>query len=198
MEKHNPEEVIGSAQKALILLKEGNERYVLGQLSDKTHYADERKLLRTKQNPFAIVLTCADSRTPPEIFFDQELGDLFVIRNAGNVCDPITLGSMEYAVEHLGTRLVVICGHTNCGAVRAALTDSNLPKNIQIIADYIKPAIALGGDIEQITKNNVEEMVRIASNDSILRHSEIMIVGALYNVKTGVVTWLRKHRLHHE
>lgn len=107
------------SQKALELLKEGNARFVSGALTPKDHYKEERQKLSEGQHPFAVVLCCSDSRVVPEILFDQQLGDLFVIRNAGNVVDLHVLGSIEYAVEHLGAPLVVVLGHSNCGAVTA-------------------------------------------------------------------------------
>lgn len=101
MKLHDPGRVITDARVAIELLREGNQRYVSGNLSDKTSFSKDREILNKGQKPFAVVLCCSDSRVVPEIFFDQKLGDLFVIRNAGNVIDSTALGSIEYAVEHL-------------------------------------------------------------------------------------------------
>jgi carbonic anhydrase len=109
-------------------LIEGNRRFVSGNLATKDFSEAKRKELAKGQKPFAVVVGCSDSRVPPEIIFDQGLGDIFVVRVAGNVLDPISLGSIEYAVEHLKTPLIVILGHTHCGAVKAtieATTDLN-------------------------------------------------------------------------
>ena len=120
MRLHQPTEQITDAQEALQLLKEGNLRFVEEHLSDKSDYALERKALHEAQKPFAVVLCCSDSRVVPELFFDQKLGDIFVVRNAGNVVDDVVQGSVEYAVEGLGCPLVVVCGHSKCGAITAA------------------------------------------------------------------------------
>ena len=122
---------------ALQSLKAGNKRFVTGGLSPKNTYAEDRKALCEGQHPFAVVLCCSDSRVAPEIIFDQKLGDLFVIRNAGNVIDKHVLGSIEYAVEHLGTSLVVVMGHSCCGAVTA--TRLSLPSTLRL-ALTITPA----------------------------------------------------------
>ena len=117
---YKPYQSVKDAAQAVELLKKGNERYLQGNFSDKSDYASERDILAGGQHPFAAVLTCSDSRTPPEIFFDQRLGDIFVVRNAGNIADPTALGSIEYAVEHLKVPLVAVVGHGKCGAVIAA------------------------------------------------------------------------------
>ena len=115
------------SDKALDLLKSGNARFVSGALTPKDDYATLREKLSAGQHPFAVVLCCSDSRIAPEIIFDQKLGDLFVIRNAGNVVDEEVLGSIEYAVEHLETSLVVVMGHAACGAVTATYNGDDLP-----------------------------------------------------------------------
>ena len=116
-----------NAHNAIELLKAGNARFISGALSPKEDYAEDRKRLAEGQHPFAVVLCCSDSRVAPEIIFDQKLGDLFVIRNAGNVVDDDVLGSIEYAVEHLGTPLVVVLGHSCCGAVTATFQVATCP-----------------------------------------------------------------------
>ena len=133
--------MIIDSQKALDLLKEGNNRFVSGAMTPKDDYAELREKLSAGQQPFAVVLCCSDSRVAPEIIFDQKLGDLFVIRIAGNVVDKHVLGSIEYAVEHLGTPLVIVMGHSCCGAVTATRLGEALPDNIMAIARRIKPSI---------------------------------------------------------
>jgi carbonic anhydrase len=113
----SPAELIEDAGSALQLLKEGNERYVKGKLVAKNSYAADR-ILSNGQKPFAVILTCSDSRAVPEIFFDQKLGDIFTIRNAGNIADTTALGSLEYAVEHFKAPLVVVIGRSNGGTRR--------------------------------------------------------------------------------
>ena len=136
-----------SAQEALIRLKEGNQRFVSGTSSLEPQNNPGRcRELVAGQQPFAVVVGCADSRVPVEMIFDQGLGDLFVIRVAGNVAGPIQLGSIEYAVQELGTRLVVVLGHTNCGAVGATLAvlqnpPDNFSPNLGAIVTHIQPAV---------------------------------------------------------
>lgn len=190
MNMHKPDQLIQNINEALQLLKEGNERYLKGELANKDSYVDDREVLKDGQKPFAVIVTCSDSRVAPEIFFDQKLGDIFIIRNAGNVCDVTALGSIEYAVEHLGTRLVVVCGHSKCGAVTAAVQGGHLPPNIKSITDRIQPAVARGGDVDAVIHFNVEEMVKIVQADEIIQHEGATVVGAYYDVHTGAVSWL--------
>jgi carbonic anhydrase len=187
---HAPAELIEDADLALQLLKEGNERYVQGKLVAKNSYAADREILNSGQKPFAVVLTCSDSRAAPEIFFDQKLGDIFTIRNAGNVADTTALGSLEYAVEHLKAPLVVVIGHSKCGAVTAAHEGGELPPNIAHIVGYIKPAVARGGDVDEAINANVEVMVDKIKEDAIVEHLGVTVVGAYYDIHTGEVTWL--------
>ena len=190
MKCHKPLELIQDANESLQLLKEGNERYLEGELSDKSSYEEDREALSGSQKPFAVVVTCSDSRVAPEIFFDQKLGDIFIVRNAGNVVDNTTLGSIEYAVEHLKSPLVVVCGHSKCGAVTAACAGGELPPNIQSIADRIKPAVEKGGDVDEVIHHNVGVMVDHIKADEIIQHLNITVVGAYYDIHTGVVEWL--------
>src|SRR3954447_17287807 len=132
-----------SADAALAKLKEGNIRFSSNKVSEGKPNAAKRAETVKSQHPFAIVLACADSRTSPELLFDANIGDLFVIRTAGNVVDEHALGSLEYAVAHLGTRLVVILGHQRCGAVIAAVASDTAPSHIQSLVRDIQPAVVL-------------------------------------------------------
>lgn len=188
---HQPDQQIDNPEIALEFLKKGNERYLSGSLCNKDSYAADREILKNGQKPFAVILTCADSRVSPEIYFDQRLGDIFIVRNAGNVADPIALGSIEYAVEHLHAPLIVIVGHSSCGAVTAAVKGGNLPPNIKAITDLIEPAHRRGGDdVELVAHFHVEEMVDAVRNDAIVKHFGTKVLGAYYNIHTGVVEWL--------
>lgn len=129
------------ADEALNRLKEGNERFVAEKRSHPHEDNEYRLSLSKGQDPFAVVLACADSRVTPEILFDQGLGDLFVIRVAGNVAKEKVTGSIEYAVAHLGVRLVVVLGHQNCGAVGASIGVAELSHNLQALVNEIKPAV---------------------------------------------------------
>ncbi len=130
-----------TAEEALRRLIEGNQRYVAGTPSHPDQTNQRRAELAGGQTPFAVVLTCSDSRVAPELFFDQGLGDLFVIRNAGNVLDDHVLGTMEYAVEHLHVGLIVVVGHAKCGAVSAAVAGGEVPGHIRSLVESIEPAL---------------------------------------------------------
>ena len=190
MKIHHPVELIEDANVALQILKDGNERYLKGELIQKDTYSADRALLGSGQKPFAVVLTCSDSRAVPEIFFDQKLGDIFVIRNAGNIVDTTVLGSIEYATEHLKSRLVVVCGHSNCGAVTAACSGGELPPNIKQLIAHILPAVKNGGNIDEAIHNNVKLMVDQIKADEIIKHLGVTVVGAYYDIKSGAVKWL--------
>ncbi|MDL2234788.1 carbonic anhydrase [Christensenellaceae bacterium OttesenSCG-928-L17] len=190
MRIHKPDEQVTSAEEALQLLKEGNARFVSGMLMNKNSHKEDREILKSSQKPFAVVLCCSDSRVAPEIFFDQKLGDLFVIRNAGNVTDETVFGSIEYAVEHLHTPLVVVCGHSCCGAVTAACGGAELPPNIQSIADRIQPAISRGGDVDKVIHNHVEIVVEQVMEDAFVKELGTKVAGAYYDIHTGEVTWM--------
>src|SRR3954466_12334475 len=131
-----------SPDAALAKLNEGNARFVASKVSDGKPTAAKRAETGQAQHPFAVILGCADSRVAPEIVFDQNIGDLFVVRTAGNLVDDYALGSIEYAVEHLGTRLIVVLGHERCGAVSAALASDSAPGHINSLVRDIHPAVA--------------------------------------------------------
>ena len=178
------------SQKALELLKAGNTRFVSGTLTPKDDYTELRENLSKGQHPFAVVLCCSDSRVAPEIIFDQKLGDLFVIRNAGNVVDEHVLGSIEYAVEHLGTPLVVVMGHSSCGAVTATHKGEALPDNIMALAKHIKPSIDTSCCIDDNARRHAIRMVKVIQKDPIVKHMNAQVVAAFYNIHSGQVEWL--------
>ncbi len=178
------------SQQALDLLKAGNTRFVSGALTPKDDYAELREQLSKGQQPFAVVLCCSDSRVAPEIIFDQKLGDLFVIRNAGNVVDEDVLGSIEYAVEHLGTQLVVVLGHSSCGAVTATCQGGDLPGHILDLAKRIKPSINTSCCIDDNARRHAKRMAQLIEDDEIVLHVGAKVVAAFYNLKSGKVEWL--------
>lgn len=190
MDIHNPDELVKSADDALAILKEGNARFVQNKLMSKESYEADRKVLSGGQKPFAVVICCADSRVSPEIYFDQKLGDIFVIRNAGNVIDPVVLGSIEYGAEHLGSPLVVVVGHSKCGAVTAACEGGKLPKNIQSIVDIIKPSIKAGDSVDKVVHTHTLAMANAVKKDRIIKRLGTKVIPAYYDIETGVVTWL--------
>jgi carbonic anhydrase len=171
-------------------LKEGNERFVTGSLSNKDSYIEDRKRLCEGQHPFAVVLCCSDSRVVPEIIFDQKLGDLFVIRNAGNIVDEEVLGSIEYAVEHLGSPLVVVMGHASCGAVTATYQGGDLPGHILDLAKRIKPSINKSCCIDDNAKQHARRMAQLIEEDEIVHDVGAKVIAAFYDLQSGKVEWL--------
>jgi len=190
MKIHQAAEFIDDANVALQILKEGNERFLKGELINKVVFNKDREVLCSGQKPFAVILTCSDSRVAPEIFFDQKLGDIFIIRNAGNIADMTALGSIEYAIEHLKSKLVVVCGHAKCGAITAACSGAEFSPNVQHIINHIKPAVEKGGFLDEIICNNVEIMVEQIKADVIVRHLGTMVTGAYFDLHSGAVKWL--------
>ena len=179
-----------NTQQALNLLKEGNARFISGSLTPKDDYALLREKLSAGQHPFAVVLCCSDSRVAPEIIFDQKLGDLFVIRNAGNIVDEEVLGSIEYAVEHLETPLVVVMGHASCGAVTATCQGGDLPSHIFDLTKRIKPSIDTYCCIDDNSKRHARRMVQLIEEDEIIHHVGAKVVAAFYDLQSGKVDWL--------
>jgi len=177
-------------ESSLQSLKAGNERFVSGKLSKKDTYTEDRKKLCEGQRPFAVVLCCSDSRVAPEILFDQKLGDLFVIRNAGNVVDETVLGSVEYALEHLGTPLVVVLGHGSCGAVTATCQGNELPTNIMSLAKRIKPSISPNCCIDDNARRHALRMAQMIEEDEIVKHLGAKVLAAFYDLCNGGVEWL--------
>jgi len=195
-----------SAQEALDRLREGNSRFVDEAHRDRGVSHERRRELTASQNPFAIVLGCSDSRVPAEIVFDQGLGDLFVIRVAGNIVAPSQVGSVEFAAERFGTRLVVVLGHSNCGAIAATLEDLRGggagSRHVRSIVDRIRPAVEplleteLREQPEQLTRQAIRANIRASANhlrhgsevlERLIQRDGLLVVGAEYSLETGVV-----------
>lgn len=197
-----------SALKALERLREGNHRFLTGNQSRDTSMSRiQRMESLAGQQPFAVILGCSDSRVPVETVFDQSFGDLFVIRVAGNIVAPSQIGSIEFATERFGTRLVVVLGHTHCGAVEATLEELQRPtasqsRNLHSIVQRIQPAVEgllatdLKRDFNALTRQAIRANVRISVDH--LRHGSdvleelaekdgLLIVGAEYALESGVV-----------
>ncbi|TWJ19412.1 carbonic anhydrase [Geobacter argillaceus] len=198
----------GTADEALQKLLEGNKRYVEQQMTgQKLSDAHTRETLATSQHPYAIILSCSDSRVPPEIVFDKGLGEVFVVRVAGNVPDPVVLGSVEYAAEHLGSPLVVVLGHERCGAVTAAVEAKGKPEgNLGAIIKTIAPAVKQarteykGADKAALVETAIDDNVKlVAANltkqSSLLKHlvkeGKLKIVAAKYDLDDGQVRLLK-------
>jgi carbonic anhydrase len=190
-----------TGEQALQQLIEGNDRFV----ADKSIHPDQTKerrvALASGQNPIAIVFTCSDSRVAPELFFDQGLGDLFVIRNAGNVLDDHVIGSMEYAVEHLHVPLIIVVGHAKCGAVTAAVAGGEVPGHIHSIVDDLAPAVEqtkdLPGDkVDNAVRANALRAAGILSQvgpilKEAVSRTNLLIVAARYDLTTGKIEILK-------
>jgi len=196
------------APEALERLREGNRRFVTSLDSSEAPDRQVRRVQLVKeQKPFAIILGCSDSRVPAEIVFDQGLGDLFVIRVAGNIVAPSQVGSVEFAAARFGTRLVVVLGHSQCGAILATIEELQQPaehqsRNLRSIVDRVRPSVEgllrteLRGDVEALARDAVRANVR-ASVDHLRHGSDVLeqlihreglrVVGAEYSIETGHV-----------
>ncbi|HUL18434.1 MAG TPA: carbonic anhydrase [Steroidobacteraceae bacterium] len=195
-----------SASEALAALREGNHRFVTEQRRDDGDISARRRAIASRQEPFAIILGCSDARVPAELVFDQGLGDLFVIRVAGNIVAPSQVGSVEFAAEAFGTRLVVVLGHTNCGAIHATLQQLARPwreqsRNLRSIVDRIRPAVedligSAAHDRAELEHRAVRANIRMSANhlrhgsgvlEELIRTDGLRVVGAEYSVDSGVV-----------
>lgn len=188
-----------SADKAMDMLVAGNQRFVTEKFADINMGQMRREELTKGQHPFAIIVSCSDSRVPPELVFNEGLGDLFVVRTAGEVVDDVALGSIEYAIEHLGVKLVVVLGHEECGAVKATIAGGEIPGHILAITSAITPAVNQAkmqkGDL--LTNSigaNVDMIVeKLNTSEPIIKESigkdHVKIVGAVYELKTGKVVF---------
>lgn len=177
-------------------LEAGNADFVKGKSPKVDLSADHRAELAKGQHPWCTVLGCADSRVPPELLFETGTGELFTVRVAGNVADPATVGSVEYASEHLGSQVVVVLGHESCGAVKAALGTDSLGPNLDALLGLIRPGIASITDLDAAVRANVKAQVAaLRSNSAILRELEhegkVTILGARYDLDTGAVEWIK-------
>ena len=224
----HPDQPMVAPADAISKLKEGNGRFTAGNMQHPHKSHDERKYMasnsyenagmtflgmtaeqaakrRTEliksQHPFATVVSCSDSRLPPEMVFDQGLGDLFICRVAGNVINDENLGSIEYSVDHLGVRLVLVLGHQSCGAVKAAketiAAKGKAPGHIESLVTAIKPAVesTVNGDLDATIKANVKHVVdELRSSTPILKakvdSGQIQVVGGYYSLDTGAVSFL--------
>ncbi len=188
-------------EQALKNLKDGNQRFIQAKYQDARKGTKRRTEVAKGQQPFAVIVGCSDSRVPPELIFDQGLGDIFIIRLAGNIVDGAALGSIEYAVDHLGTPLVVVLGHQDCGAIKATVQGGEAHGHITILVETLKPAVekAKGqpGDLlDNAIRANVQLITeQLKSADPIVskavKAGKAMIVGAYYDLETGVVSFLQ-------
>ena len=192
-----------SADDALHQLSTGDKRFVAGK-SEEPHGAalvERRHTLAKDQKPFAVIVSCSDSRVPPELVFDVTLGDIFVVRTAGEVVDSVALGSIEYAVEHLGTRLIVVMGHQRCGAVSAAVSGATDTGDIPNVLKAILPAVEEtkgqpGDRIDNAVRADARDIAKRLQNAGpiiapLVQKGEVKIVAAYYSLDTGEVEFLK-------
>ena len=206
----------GAGEDSLTRLLDGNKRFMTGEFAKKDLSESRRQELTKGQSPFATVLSCSDSRVAPELIFDQGLGDVFIVRDAGNVVDPVTLGSIEYGAEHLHTPLLVILGHEKCGAVTAALDTKGKPGgNIGAILKKIMPAVktarkakkdreeTLNLAIQENVRNTYRGVMKSKTVRELVHEGKLQIVGAEYYLGTGKVETVdlasapEGHKSHH-
>jgi len=198
-----------SPEEALSRLKNGNDRFVEGTAKHpRTDAARRAETVKDGQHPIATVIACSDSREPVEIVCDQGVGDVFIIRVAGNVCNTDEIASVEYGVGHLGTPVCVVMGHTNCGAVTAAATDAELHGNLPALIGFIYPAVQrakkshpeLSG--KALVPAAIEANVWLSIENLFHRSAEVrkhaaegkvLVVGAIYDLASGKITWLGPH-----
>ena len=189
-----------SAGDSLKLLLEGNQRFVDGKLEHPNQTVARRTEAAKGQHPFAALLACSDSRTAPEIIFDRGLGDIFVVRVAGNVADQVVIESLDYSVKHLGVRLVMILGHNRCGAVTAAVLGHEEEGDVGPMLTELRPAVEAskdmsGNPVENAVRENVKlVMEKIATSEELsamVKSGELKIVGGIYDLDTGKIQMMK-------
>lgn len=191
-----------SAEKALEKLIQGNERFVSLKLKHPDSDKKRRKEMLKGQHPFVVILSCSDSRVPPELIFDQGLGDIFEIRNAGNVLDEHVIGSIEYAVMHCGVKLIVIMGHQDCGAVAATLSGVSETKYIKSLEESVQPAVddckkkGIEVNSDNVVKAHVMQDINELMQQDIelvkyMKKNNVQILPAYYSLETGKVEFLK-------
>jgi len=188
---------VKNTDEILSRLRAGNERFVADRRDGKLDDSKRRQSLASGQAPFAIVLSCADSRVVPELAFDVGLGELFVVRVAGNVANTSSVASIEYAVAHLGSSVIVVLGHESCGAVTAAMGEGSHGPNLTHLLGHITPAVKASGDapVNDVVKKNAQMVAaELSARSSILKEAvdgkKLEIVPAYYGLETGAVTFL--------
>jgi len=186
---HAPDVLIENWGAALQYLKEGNERFVSHKPIDRLSVESDLSVLGEGQMPFAIVVTCSDSRVAPEIYFDQRLGDIFVIRNAGNIADTVALGSIEFAAGHLQAPLIVVVGHSACGAIKGAMGGGEFSPNLQHIIDHIASTLTEKDDATIAARENVKTVVAAISQNDVVAEVGTKVIGAYFDIETGTVTF---------
>ena len=188
---------IDTPDQALAALMEGNRRFVSGHVTSPHRNLERVRQVAPKQEPFAAVLGCADSRVPVEILFDQGFGDVFVCRAAGNIVTPELIGSLEFGTLVLGAKALVVLGHTHCGAVKATIAGQAVPGQISTLYRHIRPAVDRSAtrELEDVARHNVRiqaELLRTSSPviAQLIAEEKLVVAGGVYDLETGRVTLL--------
>ena len=186
-----------TGDEAIDTLMAGNRRYVFARQTHPNQMPERRAELMDGQHPFAVILGCADSRVPPEVIFDQGLGDLFVVRVAGNIIDDVVLGSIEYAASHLHTPLIMVLGHSQCGAIGATVSGGDLEGHIPSLAEAIQPALdglqsQTGNLVDNTAKANAKRVSEKLKQSApvlsdLVKENHLKIVASFYDLDTGLV-----------
>lgn len=189
-----------SAEEALKLLKEGNERFVKGESKHPNQTVDYREHLESSQRPHAVVIGCSDSRVPPEVIFDCGLGDIFVVRVAGTTVGNVCTGSLEFALEHLNVKLVIVLGHENCGLITKAAEGEDFHHHLGSLVQTAKLAVSNtkdkpGDPVENATKENVRLLIDRLDDmspviDEHYKSGKVKMIAAYYNLKSGKVDFM--------
>jgi carbonic anhydrase len=188
------------AAQSLKMILEGNQRFIDGKMHHPRQTPARRTEIAKGQHPFASILACSDSRTAPEILFDQGLGDIFVVRVAGNVADQLVIESLDYSVKHLGVRLVMVLGHTRCGAVTAAVAGHEEEGDGGPMLSELRPAVEAtkaepGNPVENATRANVklviEKLAQSPELSAMVKSGELKVVGGIYDLDTGKIAMLK-------
>lgn len=188
-------------EQAIKLLLDGNERYLKQKPGEcVVDLSELRRATEEDQKPFAAILTCADSRLPAELIFDQSIGQLFVVRVAGNIASPDTIASVEYAAEELGVKTILVLGHTNCGAVKATKAGGAVPGQISALFQYIYPGTVGATDLQTAVEKNARWQATVIGGSSpdlarLVKDKKLSIEAAVYNLNTGKVTMLERLKL---
>jgi len=190
----DPDSLPATPQEALDRLYQGNRRFANGQPLSIHQDLSRVKAIAARQTPFASFLGCADSRVPIEFVFDQGFGDIFVNRIAGNIASSETIGSLEFGVKILGTKVLYVLGHSECGAVTATMKGTEVPGQISGLFQYIRPAVkSANGDMEIAVRENVRNQAQLLAESSpvisrMIQQGELIVAGGVYDLQTGVVT----------
>ena len=186
---HGPDERVTDWRASLGYLRDGNRRYCDGRGTAVHITSADRYVMKLGQMPFATVVTCSDSRVSPEVYFDQRLGDIFVIRNAGNVVGEVAMGTVEFGAEVVGTPLFVVVGHSDCRAVMGAYSGAAYGGNLGKVMERIRPVVAGCGCADEAIHVHVDYVVNQIKSNDVVKRAGAAVVGAYYNIESGEVSF---------